>query len=88
VNFIEELFGKKHVVKLMGTEANPSEVLKLAKHPSENGCKQAIIHIASHCIGQKGTVRRGAITLTRPGKKPRQNCGIHGISLLLLLPLS
>ncbi|CAK9879775.1 unnamed protein product [Sphagnum jensenii] len=69
VNFIEELFGKKHVVKLMGTEANPSEVLKLAKHPSENGCKQAIIHIASHCIGQKGTVRRGAITLTRPERR-------------------
>ncbi|CAM6059367.1 unnamed protein product [Sphagnum tenellum] len=77
VNFIEELFGKKHVVKLMGAEANPSEVLKWAKHPSENGCKQAIIHIAAHCIGQNGTVRRGAITLTRPGAKPRQNCVIN-----------
>jgi hypothetical protein len=33
VEFIEELFGKEHVVKLLGTKATPSEVLKWAKYP-------------------------------------------------------
>jgi hypothetical protein len=52
VNFIEELFGKEYVVKLVGTTATPSEVLKCAKylsevlkkknHPSKRGVKQAI----------------------------------------------
>ncbi len=39
VEFIEELFGKEHVVKLMGTKATPSEVLKWAKYPSKSGVK-------------------------------------------------
>jgi hypothetical protein len=50
VNFIEELFGKEYVVKLVGTTATssellkcakyPSEVLKKKKHPSKRGAKQ------------------------------------------------
>jgi len=39
VEFIEELFGKKHVVKLTGIKATPFEVLKWAKYPSESGVK-------------------------------------------------
>jgi hypothetical protein len=39
VNFIEELFGKEHVKKLVGPEAIPFEVLKWAKYPSKNGVK-------------------------------------------------
>ncbi len=39
VNFIEQMFGKKHVKKLVGPEATPSKVLKWAKYPSENCVK-------------------------------------------------
>ncbi|CAK9237015.1 unnamed protein product [Sphagnum troendelagicum] len=35
VNFIEELFGKEYVVKLVGMTATSSEMLKCAKYPSE-----------------------------------------------------
>ncbi len=58
VNFIEELFGKEYVVKLVGTTATssevlkcakyPSEVLKKKKHPSKRGVKQAIFHLSVH----------------------------------------
>ncbi len=58
VNFIEELFGKEYVVKLVGKTATPSEVLKCAKYPSEvlkkkkhppkRGVKQAISHLSVH----------------------------------------
>ncbi|CAK9271492.1 unnamed protein product [Sphagnum jensenii] len=68
VNFIEEVFGKEHVKKLVGSEATPSEVLKWAKYPSENRVKQVVFHIAAHGIGQydrakvkKGTAGQGAM---------------------------
>ncbi len=71
VNFIEELFGKEYVVKLVGTTATPSEVLKCAKypsevlkkkkHPSKRGVKQAIFHLSVH----SGRDEKGAIELAR-----------------------
>jgi hypothetical protein len=70
-NFIEELFGKEYVVKLVGKTATPSEVLKCAKypsevlkkkkHPSKRGVKQAIFHLSVH----SGRDEKGAIELAR-----------------------
>ncbi len=81
VNFIEELFGKEHVKKFVGPEATPSEVLKWAKYPSENGVKQVVFHIAAHGIGQddRRKVKKGAIVLARPASSCQQNYGKLGI---------
>ncbi len=85
VKFIEKLFGKEYVVKLLGPEATPSEVLKWAKYPSENNLKQAIVHIAAHGIETDlHEVKRGAIVLAEPGSPSPQNCGKPGISPFLL----
>ncbi len=86
VEFIEELFGKEHVVKLMGTKATPSEVLKWAKYPSESGVKQVVFHIAAHGTGQddeKG-VKKGGIILASPSSPSQQNYGKLGISTFLM----
>jgi len=84
VEFIEELFGKEHVVKLMGTKATPCEVLKWAKKPSENGVKQVVFHIAAHGIGHNKKVKKGAIILASPPSPSQQNYGKLGISTLLV----
>ncbi len=86
VEFIEELFGKEHVVKLMGTKATPSEVLKWAKYPSESGVKQVVFHIAAHGTGQddKKGVKKGAIILASPSSPSQQNYGKLGISTFLV----
>jgi hypothetical protein len=87
VDFIEELFGKEHVKKLVGPEATPSEVLKWAKYPSENGVKQVVFHIAAHGIGQddQRKVKKGAIVLARPASSCQKNCGKLGIYGLLVM---
>jgi CHAT domain-containing protein len=87
VNFIEELFGKEHVKKLVGHEATPSEVLKWAKYPSENGVKQVVFHIAAHAIGQDDgrKVKKGAILLARPASSSQQNYGKLEIPGLLVM---
>jgi CHAT domain-containing protein len=86
VEFIEKLFGKEHVVKLMGTEATPSKVLEWAKHPSESGDKQVLFHIAAHGIGQDDgkKVKKGAIRLVSPSSPVQQNYGKLGISKFLV----
>ncbi len=85
VKFIEKLFGKEYVVKLLGPEATPSEVLKWAKYPSENNLKQAIVHIAAHGIETDlHEVKRGAIVLAEPGSPSPQNFGKPGIYPFLL----
>jgi len=86
VNFIEEVFGKEHVKKLVGSEATPSEVLKWAKYPSENCVKQVVFHIAAHGIGQydRAKVKKGAIKLARPASSCHQNYGKLGIYGLLV----
>jgi hypothetical protein len=87
VDFIEELFVKDHVKKLVETEATPSEVLKWAKYPSENGVKQVVFHIAAHGIAQDDhlKVKKGAIKLARPAASRQQNCGKLGIYGLLVM---
>jgi len=84
VNFIEKLFGEEYVKKLVGPEATPSEVLKWAKYPSENGVKQVVFHIAAHGIGQDnlGKVKQGAIVLAPSASSCPQNFGKFGISEL------
>jgi len=86
VEFIQELFGKEHVVKLTGTNATPFEVLKWAKYPSESGVKQVVFHIAAHGIGQddKKNVKKGAIILASPPSPFQQNYGKLGISTFLV----
>jgi CHAT domain-containing protein len=87
VDFIEKLFRKDHVKKLVGSEATPSEVLKWAKYPSENGVKQVVFHIAAHGIGQDdhAKVKKGAIVLARPPSSSQQNDGKLGIYELLVM---
>jgi len=80
VEFIEELFGKEHVVKLMGPKATPFEILKWAKYPSEHGVKQVVFHIAAHGIGQDDDIKKGAIKLASPPSPFQQNYGKLGIS--------
>jgi CHAT domain-containing protein len=86
VEFIEELFGKEHVVKLTGIKATRFEVLKWAKYPSENGVKQVVFHIAAHGIGQDDNknVKKGAIILVSPPSPFQQNYGKLGISTFLM----
>ncbi|CAM6066784.1 unnamed protein product [Sphagnum tenellum] len=73
VEFIEELFGKEHVKKLMGPEATPFEVLEWAKYPSKHGVKQVVFHIAAHGIGQHDDIKKGAIKLASPPSPFQQN---------------
>ncbi len=86
VEFIEELFGKEHVVKLLGTKTTRFEVLKWAKYPSKNCVKQVVFHIAAHGISQdnKKMVKKGAIILASPPSPSQQNYGKLGISTLLV----
>jgi len=90
VQFIEKLFGKENMVKLLGTEATLSEVLKWAKYPSENGVKQVVFHIAAHGIGQddKKMVKKGAIILASPPSPSQQNYVKLGISTLLVTSMA
>jgi len=80
VNFIENLFGKEHVKKLVGPEATPSEVLKWAKYPSENCVKQVVFHIAAHGIAQddRRKIKKGAILLAPPAASSQQNYDTAG----------
>jgi CHAT domain-containing protein len=77
VKFIEDLFGEKHVKKLLGPEATPARVLEWAKYPSKKGVKQMIFHIAAHSV-QEGGRGKGGVVLSPPIPS-QQNDGELGI---------
>jgi CHAT domain-containing protein len=74
VQFIESLFGETQVVKLLGPDATPHNLLKWAKFPSENEVTQAVFHIGAHGKVDFKEFRKGGLLLARPGSKP---CGPH-----------
>jgi len=70
VQFIESLFGETQVVKLLGPDVTPHNLLKWAKFPSENEFTQAVFHIGAHGKVDSKEFRKGGLLLGRPGSKP------------------